>query len=137
MGVEPFLISSSLLAIMAQRLVRTLCPECKEPYQLTPEEITELGLQKELVANTTVYRPKDGGCRECQFSGYHGRMGIHELLIIDEAVRSKIMQRENASQIRAASTSITSLRADGAHKVLLGHTSFEEVLRVTQEDAIE
>ncbi|MCL4141116.1 UNVERIFIED_CONTAM: hypothetical protein GTU68_039564 [Idotea baltica] len=115
MGVEPFLISSSLNAIMAQRLVRTLCTACK--------------------VRTTLL-PREQGCAKCQGTGYLGRTGIHELLIIDDVVREKIMQRADASQIKAASTNFLSLRYDGAEKILEGVTSIEEVLRVTQEDII-
>ncbi|MCL4147913.1 UNVERIFIED_CONTAM: hypothetical protein GTU68_002684 [Idotea baltica] len=115
MGVEPFLISSSLEAVLAQRLVRKLCPGCKVPTQLLPRT----------------------GCSECQHTGYLGRLGIHELLLIDDPVRERIMERANASKIRAAASSFTGLRADGAQKILQGLTSFDEVIRVTQEDVIE
>ncbi|MCB0358728.1 MAG: Flp pilus assembly complex ATPase component TadA, partial [Bdellovibrionales bacterium] len=137
MGVEPFLISSSVLAVLAQRLVRTLCPVCKEPYKLAESECFELSLEPRVANQATVYRPHDGGCPDCQFTGYRGRMGIHELLMIDDVIRGKIMERANASQIRQASEGLRTLRADGADKVLAGLTSVEEVLRVTQEDLVE
>ncbi|MFN8389562.1 MAG: type II secretion system ATPase GspE [Bdellovibrionota bacterium] len=136
MGVEPFLISSSLIAAMAQRLVRRLCSHCKVPQPLFPEECRELGLDPNEAAAGTVFAAKDGGCKMCQFTGYRGRCGIHEMLLIDDDVRSKIMQRADASQIRSASSELRSLRYDGAQKVLQGITSVEEVLRVTQEDAL-
>lgn len=137
MGVEPFLISSSLLAAMAQRLVRRLCPNCKVPYEIRPAEWRELGLDVGAYRPAVIYGPKDGGCPACQLSGYRGRCGIHELLVIDDAVRTRIMQRADASQIRAASTTIRSLRYDGAQKVLEGTTSIEEVVRVTQEESVD
>lgn len=137
MGVEPFLISSSVLAIAAQRLIRTLCPDCKVSVTLTPEQCHELRLDPQKVKASTIFGPHDGGCKNCQFTGYRGRMGIHELLIIDDAVRTKIMQRCDAPQIRAAARDLSTLRADGAGKLLRGLTSFEEVIRVTQEDTLE
>ena len=137
MGVEPFLISSTLLAVLAQRLVRTLCAECRDAVELTREEARELGLDVDVYTGARVYVPHDGGCRHCQFNGYKGRTGIHELLMIDETVRSQIMQRADASRIRQSATGLISLRGDAAMKVLSGITSFEEVIRVTQEDVLE
>nr|MBP9838969.1 Flp pilus assembly complex ATPase component TadA [Pseudomonadota bacterium] len=137
MGVEPFLISSSLLGAMAQRLVRTLCNNCKVPHKLLREECLEMGLNPEQYTGYEVFNPNESGCKSCQLTGYKGRCGIHEMLTIDDNVRPKIMQRADASQIRAAATGLKSLRFDGAQKVLKGITSLEEVLRVTQEDDIE
>jgi general secretion pathway protein E len=137
MGAEPFLISSSLIAVMAQRLVRKLCEHCKTPYQLSDSQCRELGLDPAKITSRLVYNVRDGGCRECQMTGYRGRIGIHEMLLIDDNVRNMIMARANSSQIRSAATGLSSLRADGAQKVLRGITSFEEVLRVTQEDVTE
>lgn len=131
MGVEPFLISSSLLGVMAQRLVRRLCPTCKVPHTISESELAELGLK---TPSEQIFKASDAGCKTCQFTGYKGRMGIHELLRIDDTIRSLIMQKADASTIRANSKSLKGLRADGARKVLLGMTSVEEVLRVTQED---
>ncbi len=137
MGVEPFLISSSLLAIMAQRLVRTLCPKCKVPMEITDAQCRELGLNPAKLTSRQIYGANPNGCKNCQLTGYRGRTGIHELLMIDDAVRSKIMQRADSNQIRAAATDFHSLRSDGAEKILNGQTSFEEVLRVTQEGVLE
>lgn len=137
MGVEPFLISSSVLAIMAQRLVRRLCSHCKVPHQLSEAEIIELGLTPTEMTGEQVFRASPDGCEECQQNGYRGRMGIHELLRIDDAVRNMIMQRADATQIRAAAHGLKSLRYDGALKILQGLTSVEEVLRVTQEDIVD
>ena len=136
MGVEPFLIASSLAAIMAQRLVRTLCPNCKVAHNLTREECIELGIDTARFTGQEIFRPSDEGCIECQHTGYRGRSGIHELIVVDDDVRTAIMQRRNANEIRRASQSLVGLRTDGAIKVLQGLTSFEEVLRVTQEDVV-
>lgn len=136
MGVEPFLISSSVLAILAQRLLRTLCPDCKIPVTLTDEQCQELRLDPGKIKSIPIFGPREEGCKTCQFTGYKGRMGIHELLIIDDAVRAKIMQRADSPQVRAAARELSTLRADGAKKILRGLTSFEEVIRVTQEDVL-
>jgi general secretion pathway protein E len=136
MGVEPFLISSSLLAIMAQRLVRTLCVDCRVPGEISDEQCRELGISAQAHSGQTIYSRSVDGCKSCQFSGYHGRTGIHEVLVIDDAVRSQIMSRADSTSIRAASVAMRSLRADGAAKVLAGITSFEEILRVTLEDEL-
>jgi general secretion pathway protein E len=137
MGVEPFLVASSLLAVMAQRLVRRLCPACKEPYELTDAELTELGLNPEKVTNRRGYRAGTGNCTQCQNIRYQGRTGIHELLLIDDEVRSKILQRLDSSSIKAAAArhGFETLRVDGARKVLEGITSVEEVLAATHEEA--
>ncbi len=138
MGVEPFLISSSVIAIMAQRLVRTLCSSCRVPHPISEGECRELGIDPGFATQqTTIYRASDAGCEECQFTGYKGRTGIHELLVINDTIRNAIMDRANASEIRARATKMQSLRSDGAEKVLSGVTSAEEVLRVTQEDLLE
>lgn len=136
MGVEPFLISSSLIAVMAQRLVRTLCDKCKQPYELSNSECSELGLDVRSLGTRRAFRATPNGCDACQGTGYMGRIGIHEMLMVDESVRALIMQRANSSQIRSGSKSLCGLRYDGALKILEGITSFEEVLRVTQEDSL-
>ncbi|MCI5066702.1 type II secretion system ATPase GspE [bacterium] len=136
MGIEPFLVSSSLLAVMGQRLVRRLCPHCREQYELSPEEIYELGLEAVQLPSRLAYRPGTAECEACQMTRYTGRTGIHELLVIDEAVRSLILQRVDSSSIRAAAMAngFEPLRLDGAMKVLQGVTSAEEVIRATHEE---
>jgi general secretion pathway protein E len=134
MGVEPFLISSSLLGVLAQRLVRRLCPTCKEPASLSEVACAELGLSSDY-AGTQIFKHKPGGCEACQNTGYAGRSAIHELLVVDDVVRPLIMDRANASTIRNKALGKRSLRSDGAEKILQGLTSVEEVMRVTQEDA--
>ena len=134
MGVEPFLVSSSVLAIMAQRLIRKLCSKCRDPYEITDEELQELGVNPTSVSARTAY--KAVGCEECQFSGYSGRSGIHELLVMNDEVRGLILQKVDSTSIKTAAFKygFETLRLDGARKVLQGVTSVEEVLMVTQED---
>jgi general secretion pathway protein E len=136
MGVEPFLAASSILCIVAQRLVRRLCAECKEPYQLSDEELRELGLNPQTVTLRTAFRPGTQACVRCQNTRYTGRTGIHELLVIDDQIRSLILQRVDSNTIRIAAmkNGFETLRIDGAHKVLEGATSVEEVLLATHEE---
>lgn len=138
MGVEPFLVSSSLLAVLAQRLVRQLCPQCKVPYQISDEELRELSLNPETVTNRAAFRPgSDSACPKCQGSGYAGRLGIHELLMIDDDLRSQILQRVDSNSIKntAVKRGFCTLRADGGRKVLAGLTSVEEVLLASHDDS--
>lgn len=136
MGIEPFLVASSLLAVMAQRLVRRLCPACKEPFDLSDQELIELGLNPADVMSRQAYRPGTRECVKCQSTRYTGRLGIHELLLIDDEIRSLILQRVDSNSIRnsAMQRGFNSLRIDGAHKVLSGVTSVEEVLLATHEE---
>jgi general secretion pathway protein E len=135
MKIEPFLISSSVMAILAQRLVRVLCPECREPHQLTAAETTELELTAGAAVGRTVYRAK--GCPACFNTGYLGRSAIYELLTIDDEVRQSIMKNADASTIKAlvVSKGMRTLRQDGADKVLAGVTTVDEVVRVTQKES--
>jgi type IV pilus assembly protein PilB len=130
MGIPPFLIASSVEGVLAQRLIRKLCPECREPYQATPENLGDLGLpaNKELV----LHQPK--GCRLCKNTGYRGRLGLYELLIADPQIKELMLQK--ASPALVAETArrtqgMKSLREDGAAKVIKGITSVEELNRVT------
>ena len=131
MGVEPFLLSSSLLGVLAQRLVRTLCPHCRESHLPDEEEMHILGLPED--NKLPIYRAK--GCSECNFKGYKGRTGIHELLHVDDKVRELIHNGKGEQAIeRYIRKSTPSIRRDGFDKVLAGITTLEEVLRVTRED---
>lgn len=133
MGVEPFLLSSSLLGVVSQRLLRTLCPSCKRSHKVSPEEATLLGLSNEQAASTEIYSPV--GCEACKQTGYRGRTGIHEFLIADETVRGLVHDHAGEQAIEQyIRQSSQSIRQDGAHKVLAGVTSLEEVLRVTREE---
>jgi general secretion pathway protein E len=137
MGIEPFLVASSVIAVMAQRLLRRVCPSCREPYRPSVEEMRQLGISADDLEGHQVYRPGPG-CPECKQTGYRGRLGIHELLVIDDEVRNLTMKAADSSSIRrvAAAKGMNSLREDGAAKVLAGQTTIEEVLRVTQEDLV-
>jgi general secretion pathway protein E len=135
MGVEPFLISSSVLAMMAQRLVRVLCPACREPMQPDPETLSELGIAADHYAQHGKQFYRARGCNACRSTGYKGRMGIYEMLMMDDTIRALVMQRANANTIKttAVQGGMRTLLQDGAEKVLQGHTTAAEVLRVTQE----
>jgi general secretion pathway protein E len=132
MGIEPFLVGSSLAAVVAQRLVRRLCPDCKVPYAPTAGEARGIGLRE--IPAAPFYRP--AGCPKCLQTGYSGRTGLFEILPADETIRAAILTRSDADGIRslAVSRGMRTLLAAGADKVAAGVTSAEEVLRVTQED---
>lgn len=131
MGVEPFLLSSSLLGVLAQRLVRTLCPHCRESHLPDEEECTLLALPSD--NKEVIYRAV--GCSECNFKGYKGRTGIHELLVVDDKVREIIHNGHGEQSIEKYIREHTaSIRRDGFDKVMTGQTTLEEVLRVTRED---
>ena len=131
MGVEPFLLSSSLLGVLAQRLVRTICPHCRASHLPDEEERQLLALPED--NDKVIYRAV--GCVDCGFKGYRGRMGIHELLPVDEKVRELIHNGQGEQAIeKCVRQSNTSIRQDGFNKVLAGKTTLEEVLRVTRED---
>jgi general secretion pathway protein E len=134
MKIEPFLISSSVMAILAQRLVRVLCTHCREPYELTAAERTELEIRTG-GEGATVYRAK--GCEACFHTGYLGRSAIYELLLLDDDIRQLIMKSSDSSTIKALAVEkgMQTLRQDGATKVLKGITSVEEVVRVTQRES--
>ena len=131
MGVEPFLLSSSLIGVLAQRLVRVLCKECRTAYQPDVSECELLGIASE--NPPTLYLPN--GCDKCNHSGYEGRTGIYELIEVDDDLKKLIHdgsgEHELEKHVRQHSTSI---RADGIRRILIGETSLEEVLRVTRED---
>ncbi len=129
MGVEPFLLSSSLLSVMAQRLVRTLCKHCREPDPLTPAEREMLHLSA--ADNVVVYKAK--GCHQCKGTGYTGRTGIYELIMVDDKLRAMIHDGENEQIMEAyCRQSIPGIYQDGINRILSGDTSLAEVLRVTQ-----
>jgi general secretion pathway protein E len=131
MGIEPFLVASSLSAVIAQRLVRRLCPHCSSEYVPTAAEWRKLGLAGE--PRGTFRAPE--GCEACMQTGYSGRIGLFEILIADDPVRNLVLTRSDADGIRdfAVSRGMRTILASGAEKVVAGMTSVEEVLRVTQE----
>jgi len=138
MGVEPFLVSSSLLAVVAQRLVRRLCKHCRVPYEISDAELRELSLNPAAIKVRQAFRPGSDSCPHCLGSGYSGRLGIHEVLIIDDEVRSNILQRADSNTIKNAAIrrGFATLRADGGLKVLAGVTSVEEVLLASHDDVV-
>jgi general secretion pathway protein E len=165
MGVEPFLIRSSVIGILAQRLVRVLCPHCKEPYPAQDSELEELGIGRDRVAwrmkrrnrEDTRYYPRGSpdrdvldlepgtrpmffrarGCEKCANTGFSGRRGIYELLLIDDAVGPLVLKSADAQTVRRAAQDMgmDTLRDDGARKVLAGLTTVEEVLAAKGEEA--
>ena len=136
MGIEPFLSASSVIAVMGQRLVRKLCSACKELYVPLVDELYKLGLPnpEKIRQEGRFYRAT--GCSECFESGYRGRMGIHELMRVDDDVRAHVMKNSDATALKrtAVANGMKTLREDGALKVLAGQTSIDEVMRVTAED---
>ncbi|MCB0356787.1 MAG: Flp pilus assembly complex ATPase component TadA, partial [Bdellovibrionales bacterium] len=134
MGCEPFLIATSLLGVVAQRLVRVLCPHCKETYTPTDLELQNLELTREEILGKNICRPV--GCNECNQKGYIGRTVIQELLIVTEDIRSLIMQRKDGNTIKkqAIMNGMSTFRDHGIQKVLNGVSSIEEVLTNTQLD---
>jgi general secretion pathway protein E len=137
MGIEPFLVASSLTVVLAQRLVRTICPDCKESYGPSEVEKSYFSSFISHPSSFLLYRGK--GCGKCKEKGYLGRTGIFELLVIDNEIRSMITEKTDSRTIKnhAISKGMKTLRTDGLEKVLKGITTIEEVLRVTQKDAME
>ena len=133
MGVERYLITSTVNGVLAQRLVRRLCPHCKTPVQPDPALLQSSGLGRFLPAGAPVYEAK--GCDHCRGTGYQGRTAIHELLVVDEAMRSAILQGMDASALQAIAVKagMYTLYDDGLRKVAAGVTSLDEVLRATQD----
>ncbi len=128
MGVEPFLVSSTVAAAMAQRLVRNICPNCKEAYEPDRES---LPADFDLPEGAPLYRGT--GCRKCRNTGYHGRTGLFELMVMDDSIREKVMSRVSSGEIRstAVKSGLKLLRNDGWEKVRAGVTTLEEVMRST------
>jgi general secretion pathway protein E len=135
MGVEPYLVASSLIAVLAQRLVRVLCTECKEPFTPTPEQLGEIGIRVRSEP-ISVFRPV--GCARCNHTGYRGRLGIFELMLVDDDLRAMVTSNIDSKTIkrRAMEKGMQTLRSDGARKVLEGVTSIAEVLRATEEEGV-
>ena len=163
MGIDHYLLRSSILLILAQRLVRVLCQNCREPYSATAYELMQLGVDPERLrwraernisvryqhpsvdyeanpwlgeGTPTFYRAK--GCEQCDHKGFAGRLGIYELLITDDIVGALILKNADAQTIKRAAQShgMDSLRDDGARKVFAGLTTVEEVVAATQDDVI-
>jgi len=133
MGIEPFLVTSSVISILAQRLVRTVCNECKAAYTPDEESLQNIGITSEMFAGKKIYEGK--GCQGCLNTGYRGRSGIFELMILDDPIKNLILKTSDSNAIKhkAVEQGMTTLRQDGALKVLNGITTVEEVHRVTQK----
>ena len=130
MGLEPYLISSAVSCIVAQRLVRRLCERCREPYEISDAEMEILSREGPIERPEFVYRSR--GCTQCSKTGYRGRFAIHEVLIVSEALRMLVADRAHGDEIKRLSIDegMITLRQAGVHNVLVGKTSVEELLRV-------
>ena len=133
MGIEPFLVTSSVNAILAQRLVRRLCKTCREPIMPDQESLQSVGITPEMLENHQIYRDK--GCPDCLQTGHRGREGIFELLLMDDEIKTTILRTSDANTIKKIGVAhgMITLRRDGARKVLEGITTIEEVFRVTEQ----
>ncbi len=133
MGIEPFLVASSVVAILAQRLVRKVCSDCRQPYEPTEDELIRLGLPCS-GARPTFYRGT--GCPACSLTGYRGRTGIYEILLMDDELRRLVGAKADAAAIKQAAMTkgMVPLKLDGAARVARGLTTTEEVMRLTQQD---
>ena len=136
MGIEPFLVSSSLECLIAQRLVRLVCPTCKRPMQASPEILHLIKDAHVNLAGAQLY--EGGGCEQCRFTGYRGRTAIYEILTVTESIREMIINRASAQQIKqkAVSEGMRTLRFDGLQKAIQGKTTLSEVIRVTQQEEL-
>jgi general secretion pathway protein E len=133
MGIEPFLVTSSVISILAQRLVRTVCNGCKAAYIPDRESLQNIGITSEMSAGKKIYRGK--GCQDCLNTGYRGRTGIFELMILDDPIKNLILKTSDSNAIKrkAVEQGMITLRQDGALKLVNGITTAEEVLRVTEK----
>lgn len=139
MGIETFLISSTVVSVISQRLVRTLCPRCKQVYEPDVAMLSNFASTKFTnLGDLKFYQPK--GCHFCRYTGYKGRTGIHELLKVNEAIRDTILRRSTSHEIRKASRtggSLVSMREDGLYKALMGITSLDEVVKVSARNEVD
>jgi type IV pilus assembly protein PilB len=133
MGIEPFLVASSILLVIAQRLARTICPHCKEEYKYPVEVLEEVGFSRDEAENLKTYKGK--GCEYCDYTGYKGRVGLYEVMEITPAIKDAILKGKTSEDIRKISISqgMRTLRELGKIKIAKGVTTPEEVLRVTRE----
>jgi type II secretion system protein E len=134
-GVQPFLVSSAVRAMMAQRLVRKICANCKQPYELLESEVRSLGIDPTQLNEASVSKGK--GCERCKYMGYKGRAGLFEIFIVDDEVRHMINSKSTTVELRkrAREMGMRTLREDGIRKVLSGMTTAEEVITATMSDA--
>ncbi len=132
MGIEPFLVASSVVAVLAQRLLRRICPDCKRPYRASEDELSRLDLPPG--SAVTLYR--GAGCAACPQTGYRGRTGIFELMVLDDDIRRLIGGKADSTAIKqtAIAKGMVTLKQEGAERVIQGHTTLEEVMRITQQE---
>jgi len=130
MGVEPFLISASIIGVLAQRLARQICQNCKEPYKPPADALRRVGFNVENAEDVVFYRGR--GCEQCKHTGYRGRNGIFEFMLMTEEIQDLIVKRAPLSEVRnaALASGMKTLKQDGFQKVLEGMTTVEEVMRV-------
>ena len=135
MGVDDYLLTSTVVGILAQRLVRTLCKQCRKPYKALPEVVEQMGLRR-LVPEGDITLYHQAGCEHCSGTGFFGRQGIMEMLPMTDELRSLVMRHANSQELRAAAVKdgMESMFENGLRKVVAGVTTIEEVLRVTRED---
>jgi type IV pilus assembly protein PilB len=137
MGVEPFLIANAVNLVMAQRLLRRLCNNCKEQYDPHPETLRGIGFSEEEIESTTYYKPV--GCEKCNKTGYKGRMGIHEALFFSKEIKRMILDSgdeidEDRIKEQGIRQGMMTLRASGRERIKEGSTSIEEVIAITLDD---
>ena len=135
MGIEPFLVSSTIVGILAQRLVRRICPDCRKSYQPHPEQLRELGITEKNFSKIKRSFYRGEGCDKCRQTGYRGRIGIHELLKITEGLKNTILKSSDSTTIKkqGLKEKMITLRRDGVNKILHGLTTVEEILSITSE----
>ena len=135
MGIEPFLVSSSIIGVLAQRLVRRICPDCRKSYQPHPEQLRELGIKEVSFRKLDRRFFRGEGCDNCRQTGYRGRIGIHELLVMSEGVKNTILESSDSDTIKkqGLKEKMITLRRDGVNKILHGLTTAEEILSITSE----
>ena len=135
MGIEPFLVSSSIIGVLAQRLVRRICPDCRKSYQPHPEQLRELGIKEISFRKLDRRFFRGDGCDNCRQTGYRGRIGIHELLVMSEGVKNTILESSDSDTIKkqGLKEKMITLRRDGVNKILHGLTTAEEILSITSE----
>ena len=135
MGIEPFLVSSTIIGVLAQRLVRRICPDCRKSYQPHPEQLRELGIKEVSFRKLDRRFFRGDGCDNCRKTGYRGRIGIHELLVMSEGVKNTILESSDSDAIKkqGLKEKMITLRRDGVNKILHGLTTAEEILSITSE----
>jgi type IV pilus assembly protein PilB len=137
MGMQPFLLTSTVECIVGQRLVRTVCPNCRNPYVPADDELMDFGVTRKDIQDLEFF--KGSGCEDCYFTGYKGRIGIYEVLMITDEIRELVLNHSSADEIRymAIHQGLQTMRQDGWFKICTGITSFEEVMRQTPRETAE